>query len=364
MDSYFITGATGFIGCALARRLAESGARVRCLARPNSNRERLKNFNVEFVEGDLDDMNALAKGVEGVQGVFHLAGLTREMKSGDFMRVNCGGTLNLAQICARALRRPVFVTVSSLAGAGVGVKADALSGDSQERIYDGKRRRRETDAPRPISPYGRSKFAAENNLQQLANELPITVVRPPYVFGEGDSASRQLYVMAKKRGNFVIPGWRDRHYSFVYVEDLIDVLIAAMRQGERLTTTSLTPVADPRSASPACTGKGIYFAAAPEPILFSEYGKMVGRAFGRKGARVFRVPPVGVIGAGVVGEVRKAWFNSDPAVDLNKAVEALSGPWICSAAKTEKELGVAISSDLESKFRRVALWYENQGWLN
>lgn len=187
MDSYFITGATGFIGCALARRLAESGARVRCLARPNSNRERLKNFNVEFVEGDLDDMNALAKGVEGVQGVFHLAGLTREMKSGDFMRVNCGGTLNLAQICARALRRPVFVSVSSLAGAGVGVKADALSGDSQERIYDGKRRRRETDAPRPISPYGRSKFAAENNLQQLANELPITVVRPPYVFGEGIS---------------------------------------------------------------------------------------------------------------------------------------------------------------------------------
>lgn len=363
-ETYFVTGATGFIGRCLTRRLLESGARVRLLARPASRSKLswLDRADAEIVEGDLSDESALERGVKGVDGVFHLAGLTRESRAGEFMEVNCGRTLNLARVCARQASKPTFVYVSSLSGAGVAPKGDRLSGESGERLYDLRRRKREIDFPKPVSAYGRSKYAAEANLQSFANSLPITVVRPPYVFGEWDMASKQLFVMAKRRGNFVLPGWKDHYFSFVYVQDLADVLIAAMRRGERLAPDSLELLKGAPHEK-FCSGKGIYFATAPEPILFSQYGRMVGAAFGRKHTRVFHIPPMGVLGAGVYGEVAKAISHRAAPMDLNKSLEALHGPWICAGNKAQEQLGVTISADLESKFRRVALWYDNQGLL-
>ncbi len=360
-ETYFVTGATGFIGRCLTRKLVEQGARVKCLVRPTSNRDDLRRLgNVEFVEGDLKDGEALAAGVADVAGVFHLAGVTRESRSGEFMEVNCGGTLDLARYCARSGRRPTLVFVSSLSAAGTARKGDAVSGQSGERLYDLCRRKRETDYPSPVSPYGRSKFAAEQNLQDYAGKFPITIIRPPYVFGEHDMASAPLFSMARRFGNFVNPGWKDRYFSFVYVEDLADILIAAMKNGERLTATSLAATQNPSSRAKFCSGKGIYFATAPEPILFSEYGRMIGRAYGRNRVRVFPTPPVAVYGVGIYGEICKTLKHGGVAMDINKAIEALRGPWICSGDKATEQLGTVISPDLESKIARVALWYENQ----
>ncbi|MGI6400538.1 MAG: NAD-dependent epimerase/dehydratase family protein [Thermoguttaceae bacterium] len=363
-ETYFVTGATGFIGRCLTRRLLESGARLKCLTRATSNKAWLQGLpNVEIVEGDLKDGDSLSRGIDGVDGVFHLAGLTRESRSGEFMEVNCAGTLDLARRCARMRRPPTLVYVSSLSCSGVARKGDALSGASGERLYSLCRRKRETDYPHPISAYGRSKFAAEQNLQDYSEKFPITVVRPPYVFGEWDMASLPLFAMAKRRGNFVLPGWKDHYFSFIYVEDLVKVLIAAMRRGERMTPSSLSPTVDSATGAKFCPGTGVYFATAPDPILFSEYGRMVGNAYGRNRTRVWRVPPVGVLGAGIYGEIVKRAFGKTVSMDWNKSLEALRGPWICNGAKAEEQLGVEISADLESKFSRGALWYENQKYL-
>lgn len=362
-ETYFVTGATGFIGRRLVRRLLELDARVKCLARAGSDRGWLEGVpNVEVVLGDLQDGDALSRGVDGVDGVFHLAGATRERRSGDFMEINNAGTMNLARRCVRS-GAPTFVYVSSLSCSGVATKGDAFSGESGERLYDLCRRKRETDYPRPISAYGRSKFAAEQNLQDFAESLPITIARPPYVFGEHDMASLPLFSMAKKRGLFVEPGWKDRYYSFVYVGDLVELLIAAMRRGERLSPTSLAPSNDSKSFSAVCSGKGIYFTTAPEPIRFSEFGRAIGRAFGREKIRVLPVPPVGVAGVGLLGELRKKATGKSVSMDLNKTNEALRGPWICSGAKAEKDLGAKIGASLDEKIARVALWYENQKLL-
>ena len=72
-ETYFITGATGFIGSCLARKLVGLGARVKCLVRPTSNRDELRRLgDVEFIEGDLKDGAALAAGVAGVSPVSHV----------------------------------------------------------------------------------------------------------------------------------------------------------------------------------------------------------------------------------------------------------------------------------------------------
>ncbi|MBR4751312.1 MAG: NAD-dependent epimerase/dehydratase family protein [Thermoguttaceae bacterium] len=356
-ETFFITGATGFIGRRLARRLVESGKRARCLARSTSRREELAALGVEFVDGDLNDLDALRRGAEGCAGVFHAAGLTRELRKGDFMAVNCVGTRNVAQACVDA-GTPRLVAVSSLAGAGIAPKASS-DAPNDEATYAPYRLRREFDLPKPISPYGKSKLASERALLEFADKLEITVLRPPYVFGEGDLLSLELFKMAKQKGIMVLPGYIDCYYSFVYVDDLVEIMVAAAERGERLDQNSLTPDA----TGSRCSGKGVYFPAGPTNLRFSEFGLAIGRAFGRKKIATIKIPPMGVLGTGVYGEIYKAVTHKYAALDWNKAVEAVRGPWICSGEKAIRELGVSIEPGLDEKIAIAARWYESAGLL-
>lgn len=355
-ETFFITGATGFIGRRLAERLVKSGKRVKCLARATSRREGLTELGVEFVDGSLDDLDSLRRGVDGCDGVFHAAGLTRELRKGDFLAVNSGGTQNVAQACVDR-GCPHMVFISSLAGAGIAPKISKGASDGVS-AYAPYRLRHESDVPKPISPYGRSKAAAEKALLEFADKLEISALRPPYVFGEGDMLSLALFKMAKHKGVFVSPGYIDYYYSFVYVDDLVSIITAAMERGERLEKDSLTPS---KQNSAQCSGKGIYFPACPTPIRFSKFGAVIGGAYDRDKIGVIKIPPMGVLGTGVYGEIVKAIKGRHADLDWNKAVEAVRGPWICSGEKAINELGVSVGSDLEEKIAKTARWYEEKG---
>lgn len=350
----FITGATGFIGKRLTKQLAESGYKVKCLTRANSKREALLKFGVDFIDGDLTSLDALRRGAENCDSVFHLAGLTRESRRGDFQVVNCEGTRNVARACAEVgVGR--LVHVSSLAAAGAAIKESNVTRGEEE--YAPYRLRKETDLSKPISPYGKSKRDAENALLDYVDKTSTVVLRPPYVFGEGDMLSLELYKMAKRKGIFVNPGYIDRFYSFVYVGDLVNALVALSEGGERLAQTSFAPI-----GSNQCLGEGVYFPTCPKAIKFSKFGALIGRAYGRERVKVIKVPPLGVIGAGVYGEIVKTLRHKPAALDWNKAVEAVCGPWICSGDKLIGS-GVIIDPDLEEKIARAARWYEKEGLL-
>src|SRR5690349_4875731 len=104
MARVLVTGATGFIGAHLVRRLRAHGDHVTCLVRPTSNREMLESLGVGFALGDVTDADSVAAAVGEHEIVYHLAGLTMALRRADLQRVNVDGLRNVAKGCARGVR--------------------------------------------------------------------------------------------------------------------------------------------------------------------------------------------------------------------------------------------------------------------
>ena len=352
MRKVFVTGASGFVGLQLVTRLRREGVSVRCLVRKKSRRELLEELGVEFVEGDVRDIDALRRGVDGVDTVFHIAGVISANTLDAFMEVNRDGCRNIARaVDEYGGPKPTLVSVSSQAAAGAGIKLP-----KSERAGCGKYRSLvEEDAPAPFSPYGKSKLAGEKELRAYAGSFPITILRPAIVFGEGDAATLPLFRIAKCSPCFWVPGYAERLFSFVYVQDLVSLLIKAAESGERLS-------AAPDPQDPSERGRGIYFVSYPENYKFATFGKMLGRAVGRRWTPVLRCPPLILLGYGAVAEILKRCGRHVP-LDLDKAREALGGPWICSSEKAAKLLEFRPMADLQEEINRTARWYADRELL-
>jgi nucleoside-diphosphate-sugar epimerase len=121
MRRVFVTGSSGFVGVQLVKRLREAGVFVRCLVRKTSRRTPLEALDVEFIEGDVRDISSLRRGVEGVDAVFHIAGVISANTPEAFMDVNRYGCRNIAETIASLPEpKPVLISLSSQAAAGAG----------------------------------------------------------------------------------------------------------------------------------------------------------------------------------------------------------------------------------------------------
>src|ERR1041385_4347690 len=167
-----ITGATGFIGSHLAEELHKKGYKLRCLVRKTSNLVWLEHLPVEYVYGDLFDEEILKKSGKGVDYIYHVAGLTKAKTREEYFRGNHLATKNLFHAAREAksnLKR--FVLVSSLAAVG-----PSLNGSPVD----------ERTAYHPITAYGESKMEAEKECLNAAHSVPMTIARPPAVYGPRD----------------------------------------------------------------------------------------------------------------------------------------------------------------------------------
>ncbi|MGA2093546.1 MAG: NAD(P)-dependent oxidoreductase [Sedimentisphaerales bacterium] len=332
-----VTGASGFIGRHLVRRLIELGNRVLCLVRAASRIDELQSAGAQLVTGDVTDPSSIRQALAVSQAgiVFHLAGLTKALRTGDFLRVNAGGVESVAVACADRTDKPVLVVVSSLAAAGP---------------CDVGRPRVESDAPTPVSAYGRSKLAGEQAAARYAGVVPISIVRPPIVFGPGDRGMLEMFRPIARWGIHTVPGRGERCLSLIHVTDLVEGLLLAAEKGERLHP----------NGSP---GQGIYFIAADNYPTYTELGQAMAIALGKKHATVVRLPGPLVKLVGLCGDAmtrirqRPAWVNSD------KMTEALAGSWMCSSAKARTQLGWSPAAALAERLHETAQWYCQAGWL-
>ena len=362
MARVLVTGASGFIGSHLVEELCRRGDEITCLVRPTSRRDRLTMLGVRLADGDVTDGPGVAAVLAAHQPqiVCHLAGLTRALSDERFRQVNAGGVANVAEACAALAEPPTLLLVSSLAAAGP-APAD--------------RPRTETDAPAPVSAYGRSKLAGEYAARRFADRLPITIVRPPIVFGPYDTDVLHLFRMVRRLGFLAVPGPPGCHLSLIHVADLVQALLSAAARGERL----------PASASGAAhgvdPGHGCYFVASAESPTIAEFAHLLAHAVGRRRVRVVHLPPVVARVAGVIGDalghlrgrfrghlrghLRGRFRGRGRPLPINsdKIAEALAGAWVCATAKAHNDLALAIPAPLDQCLADTADWYRQHGQL-
>jgi nucleoside-diphosphate-sugar epimerase len=336
-QSVLVTGASGFIGRHLVRRLIERGDRVSCLVRATSCINDLRSAGAQLVTGDVTDWASIGRALAVSQAdiVFHLAGLTKALRTDDFLRVNARGVESVAAACADHTDKPVLVVVSSLAAAG-----PCAVGQPQV----------EGDTPTPVSAYGRSKLAGEQAAAKYAGVVPISIVRPPIVFGPSDRGMLEMFRPIARWGIHAVPGRGERRFSLIHVADLVESLLLAAEKGERLHPNGLP-------------GQGIYFMATEDELTYTELGQAMAIALEKKRATVVHLPGPLVRLVGLCGDAmgrirrRPAWVNSD------KMTEALAGSWMCSCAKARTQLGWSPAAALAQRLYETAEWYRHAEWL-
>lgn len=298
---YALTGATGFVGGALARRLRADGHDVRALVRDPAGAGSLSSAGVDLVPGDLDDAEALDELCAGVDGLFHVAGWyklgQRDPSVGT--KVNVAGTRN-ALSAAQRTGVPRVVYTSTL----------AVNSDTHGEVYDENHRHTGPFT----SHYDRTKAEAHEIAERFAADgLDVRIVQPGLVYGPGDTAQSGALVAQVARGKRpqVPAGGRA---CWAHVDDIADGHVLAMEKG---------------------TAGEAYMLAGPQSTLADALRKVASIA-GTKGPMVLPDGLVRVV-AGVVGVVgRVVPLPPDFAAETMHAGLAT---YLGTPAKAERELG-------------------------
>ncbi len=207
-----ITGSTGFIGSHLVESLLALNWEVTCLIRPKSRTKILSGLPVRYIKGDIDNMPSLEKAVHGQDYIFHVAARIRSVPMHIYDRANHQFTKNLALASLNSnpnLKR--FIYISSIAASGPSPPGSCSD---------------ETQICCPTSRYGQSKLRGEEALCLIWDRLPVTIIRPPNVYGPRQKETELFIKLISRR---IVPLLREAagSTSLIYIHDLIEGIIQA-----------------------------------------------------------------------------------------------------------------------------------------
>jgi nucleoside-diphosphate-sugar epimerase len=316
-----VTGANGFIGSHLSEELVRRDWVVTCLVRRPSGLGWIETLPVGLVRGDCREKATLIPAVEGVDYVFHLAGVIDALKRVDYFEANVLGTRNLLEACVE--RNPglkKFIHVSSISAAGPSEKGRALTED---------------DPNRPVSDYGRSKLEAEEAVREFGQKLPFVIIRPPNVIGPRQKELLEAIRLAKKRIKPLV-GTGEPQTSLCYVRDVVEALILAAE----------CPEADGHT----------YFLADPRPYAWTEITDAIEEALGIRRILI-RVPYRAQLLVASVSEAVARLTRRKPALTRTSVRAARKYYWIYDGSRIKKDLGFEPRTSLKEAIRETIDWY-------
>jgi dihydroflavonol-4-reductase len=328
-----VTGASGFVGSHVARRLVEAGDSVRVLVRPSSNLQLLEGLAVERVEGDLRDAPSLDRAMHGVHRLFHVAADYRlwTRTPEELYKSNVEGTRSLFEAAVRAgVKRVIYTsTVATIAvpGRGDGHSGSLPDEETQSSLGD------------MIGHYKRSKFLAEREaLEFAASGLPVVIVNPTAPVGPGDCKPTPTGRIIVDFLNGKMPAYVDTGLNLVAVEDVAaGHLLAAERGrvGER------------------------YILGARNMTLKQILGALAAIT-GRRAPRI-RLPHAVALAAGYADEWISRLAGREPQIPV-EGVKMSRHRMFVESNKAERELGYA-PGPVEAALERAVRWYEQRNYF-
>lgn len=323
-----LTGATGFTGAVLARRLCAQGVAVRALARASSRLEPLADLPIEWVRGEVFDPAAVAAAARDVAYIFHLAAAYRQAGLPDegYRKVHVESTRLLAEAAVGQPGFRRFVHVST-----VGVHGHIEHPPANE-----------TAPFHPGDVYQQTKAEAEQWLRGFAAErgLPYAVIRPAAIYGPGDRRLLKVFRMAA-RPVFILLGHGKCLYHLIHVEDLVGILLRA-------------------AVHPAAAGEA-FIAGDPASITIEQMGRVIAGELGR-GLRVLRLPAGPFFLAAAVCETVCRPLRLEPPL-YRRRVAFFTKDRSFDTRKVRERLEYAYRYTTEEGLRSTTRWYVAQGWL-
>ncbi|NHZ69897.1 MAG: SDR family NAD(P)-dependent oxidoreductase [Thermotogales bacterium] len=307
-----VTGATGFIGQAICRRLRDTGLQVRALARSKARTQVLQGVVDEWVPGDLGDRDALNRLCTNTVAVVHCAGVVRGADAPAFDRVNVDGVRNLVEVMSSIARPARLLCFSSITAREPG-----------------------------LSFYAASKYRGEQVLEQQAGALDWIALRPPAVYGPGDREMLPLFRLMAK-GIAPVFGAKDARFSMIHVEDVAR-LVARWVQCE--------PVAN-----------GIYSLHDGRQGGYSwdDVTTIVSRLCQRP-VRAVSIPSFMLSAPAWINRELARWLGYAPMLTPEKLRELRHPDWVCDNDAIQKVLDWQPELQLEDGLKNTPGWCKSLG---
>lgn len=316
-----ITGGTGFIGSHLVDALVSKEEDIRLLVRKTSNIEKFKNLGVDIFYGDITDKNTLKGIAKDVDIVYHLAGKVGEWGASDseFIKINIEGTKNILNTSLENnVNHFIFCSTPGVLG------------------LTGYREAKEDLPYNPRGIYEKTKCEAEKLVMRFHEEmkLPITIIRPDFVYGPGDMRRLKFYKLIKNNFFFMIGDGE----SFLHPSYISDIIY-----GFELVRNNRKAIGE------------VYNIAGPRPIMVREYLETIARVQNVTIPR-FKVPKVFAVNAASFLEKISPVTNKEPLISQSK-IDFLTINHGSDISKIKNQLGYFPKIEFEDGIKRTIDWY-------
>jgi nucleoside-diphosphate-sugar epimerase len=323
-----VTGATGFTGSVLVRKLFALRLKVVAIARPSSNVEPFHDLPIEWVRGNVFDEETVKQAVKETSYIFHLATPYREARLPDksFYQVHVLATQLLAKAALNEAGFKRFIHVST-----VGVHGHIENPPADENYL-----------MKPGDIYQETKVEAELWIRDFAEKegLPLTVVRPAAIYGPGDKRLFKIFKMVCIKWVPVI-GDGNNLYHLIHVEDLTNFFILAAVHPKALAE--------------------VFICGSKEAITFNKMVSIISEYYGVT-AKFIKVPAAPLFSLGYLFEVIYRPFGIEPPI-YRRRVAFFTKHRSFNTEKMRTLLEFVPTHSDEEGLRETAQWYLDRGWV-
>lgn len=323
-----VTGATGFIGSHITKKLLEKGENVKVLVRETSNTKNIDGLDVEKVYGDVLDIDSLKTAFKGCDKLFHTAGFVSFKKS-DYQKMEDINVKGASNVLSAAMDCGISKVMFTSSVAAIGIERDG-SHITENTTYD---------LYNEGIGYMNVKYLAEKEaMSYFEKGLPVVVLNPSVVLGEGDiylSSAGSVLWFAKKK----FPGYMDGTFNIVDVEDVAEGHVLAAEKGE----------------------PGKRYILGNENVTVKSYFGMLEKVTGVSAPKMKIPYPFAYATALILERLLSFSFPNYSSLDLD-SIKLSKYNWHVDSSRAVSELGYN-QRPIEETIKNTYEWFKDNGHL-